>query len=86
MRFPAYQNMISIDDSATILRRHAHHLQLFNATNEDCRIEKLEEIGHDPPFLTRFQLHWSTYVGWKVYMLHTGCFAFIPDLEPQERR
>jgi hypothetical protein len=83
--WPAYQNMISMDDSATVINRHAYNLRLFNATEQDCWIERMEQISNDPHhFLTRFQLHCSTYLGWKVYMLHTGCFAIIPDLEKQE--
>jgi hypothetical protein len=82
MRFPAYQNMISVDDSATIRRRHTEHLRFYRATLEDCWIESMHPAhAHESPFQTHFQLHWTTYLGWKVYMLHTGCYSIIPDLE-----
>ena len=83
--FPAFQRMISRDDSATILRRHADHLRHYNATDADCHIERLEETNafdKSQGFQCNYELHWTTYLGWKVYMLHTGCFASDPAFEP----
>jgi hypothetical protein len=84
--FPGWQRMLSSADSATILHRHHDHLRHYHATADDCRIENLREIpAHDPVyaqgFRSRFELHWVNYLGWKVGMLHAGCFATIPAWE-----
>lgn len=85
-QFPAYQNMISCNEPEAVLIAHKRNLCLRDATNEDCWIVGLEAIPdysleYEQGFRSRYQLHWKNYVGWKVYMLHTGCFAFDPKYE-----
>ena len=81
---PSYVNMVSRDDSATILRRHADHLRFYNATDADCSITNIEPTKPwDKVFPdgTEYRLLINSYLGWKVYMLHTGCYASKPEYE-----
>ncbi len=81
---PGYVNMISRDDSATILRRHAEHLRFYNATDSDCAIATITPVpAWDKGFAggSHYRLNVNTYLGWKVYQLHTGAFASLPAYE-----
>lgn len=60
---------------------HQRHLNYYKATSDDC---ELLNVTASPPWDAahcHYQLHVKTYLGWKVYMLHTGCFASIPEYE-----
>jgi len=76
----AYQNMISANSPSEVLNNHSYNLRFYNAADSDCWISSLEEIpSYDPAFAqgfrSRFQLHFSNHLGWKVYMLCTGVMA-----------
>jgi hypothetical protein len=87
-RFPGYQNMISRDSEEVVRTRHEQNLQHYNAGHEDCIIKNMEvctpnSLEYRQGFRCTFQLHFTSYKGWKVYMLNTGCFASIPEYENQ---
>lgn len=84
--FPGYQNMISHAKAEEIEARHAYNLAHYGATDMDCRVASLRDtdtFDQSKGFHCRYQLHWATYLGWKVYMLHTGCFASLPAYESE---
>ena len=83
-RFPSVARMVSYDgDVDAIRKRHAEHLKYYGATDADCELINLRPAPHWDKAKTHYQLRISTYLGWKVYMLHTGCFASIPEYEPK---
>jgi hypothetical protein len=85
--FPGYQNMISHAKVDEITKRHEEHLKFRGATHEDCWLQDLREtddFDKRQGFNSKYQLVWKNYLGWKVYMNHTGCFASIPKYEPLE--
>ncbi len=80
--FPGYQNMISHMTVDQVKAAFQDNLKFYNANENDCRIENIHKChDYDNPFKCRYQLHWNSYVGWKVYMLHTGCLASDPRYE-----
>lgn len=86
-RWPGYQNMISFDSPEVIRARHAYNLEVYGATEDDCKLVDLQEacgLVKKQRYGSTFQLHWTTYKGWKVYMYHTGIMAQIPDFETEE--
>lgn len=87
LRFPSIVRLCSYDVDL-LNERHAEHLAFYNASNEtDCTLGDsyvtMEPIHGTREF--RRVLHYTltihTYLGWKVYMLHTGCFATILQYE-----
>lgn len=76
--FPGIQFMLSRDTVEVVTRRHQEHLKHYGATNQDCWIEEIAEVAswmRGNGYQTEYTLRWNTYKGWRVYMLHTGCFA-----------
>ena len=81
---PSYVNMGSRDDCDTVRRRHAEHLAYFNATEADCQLVDLKPSPTWDGFLRcHFRLNINSYLGWKVSMLHTGCFASLSEWEDE---
>jgi hypothetical protein len=74
-------NMGSFDDAGTIAKRHAEHMSHFEATEQDCKLLDLQPAPSWDKLKCHYKLEFYTYKGWKVYMLHTGCFASIPQYE-----
>lgn len=86
-QWPSYVNMCSYDPPEVIRRRHAEHLAYRDATDADCELVDLEPAPawDRSGIKSHYRLNVYTYRGWKVYMLHTGCFAVIPEFEGDDR-
>jgi hypothetical protein len=81
-RFPAHQNMISNMPPDQVMQKFESDMKFYGAGANDCRIENMKDCySYENPFKCRYQLYWDTYIGWKVYMLHTGCLASDPRFE-----
>lgn len=80
---PTFVNMCSVEaDCDTIRRRHAEHLAYYGATEADCELVDLQPPpAWEKGVKSHFRLNINSYLGWKVYMLHTGCFASKPEYE-----
>lgn len=84
---PSHANMISRDNADTVSKRHSEHLTYYGATSADCEMMNVSPVpSWDRHFVggCRYTLRINTYLGWKVYMLHTGCFASKPEYEASE--
>lgn len=85
--WPGYVNMISQQTPDKILQQHNHYLEFREADLSDAWIENMQEITEHNPvphrqgYRCEYQIHFISYKGWKVYMMHTGCFASIPGYE-----
>jgi hypothetical protein len=86
--YPSYQNMISCQTPQETLQHFNHCLEHYQAELNEVWIESMREItqssdsvAHHQGFYSHYQIHFTTYKGWKVYMLMTGCFASIPNEE-----
>jgi hypothetical protein len=81
-RFPSVSNLVSYDgDPNEIVKRHQSNLAYFGATAEDCELFDLRPAPAWDRAKSHFRLRIKTYKGWRVYMLHTGCIASIPEYE-----
>ena len=83
---PSFANMCSMEaDVETIRRRHAEHLAYYGATGADCQLVDLEPAKTwEKGVKCHWRLNINSYLGWKVYMLHTGCFASNPEYEEEK--
>ncbi len=90
-RWPAYQNMCSFRTKEDILKDHEYNLRLRYCPAEECVLSDWDEYSeeHCKRFpntpRTHFKITWTSYAGWKTYMLHTGCLASIPEYEDAEQ-
>jgi superoxide dismutase len=83
-RFPAYQNMVAHMTPDQVRAAHNDYLKYYNANENDCTIVNMTDCDSFDKSIglnCRYQLYWNTYIGWKVYMRHTGCFASDPRYE-----
>lgn len=82
-RFPSVANMVSYDSDVNAIRKHHEdHLAYFGATStDDCELVDLKPAPEWDKAKCHFRLLIKTYKGWRVYMLHTGCIASIPEYE-----
>lgn len=84
---PAFQRMISFDRAEYVEKEMDERRRMFSATTEDIEVKNIEAIPEweqkhmRPVFHSRYELHWYTYKGWKVYMWCTGCLASDPAYE-----
>lgn len=82
-KYPGFQYLISQDSVEVVSERHNQILATYQATDEDCRIERLQpatiplDIEHG--MKSEFELHWTTPKGWQVYMMHTGIIVSCPE-------
>ncbi len=78
-QFPAFQNMVSFREAKDIIEDHKRYLEQIDCPPHECFIAEMEPVWtkHEKNrgLKTNYQLHWTSYKGWKVYMRHTGCFA-----------
>ena len=81
-RWPSVAHLVSMDlDEQRIRQEHEHHLKFFNATDADCSIKEIAPCPSWAHGKTHYSLTINTYRGWRVYMLHTGCIASIPEFD-----
>lgn len=86
-RYPGRQNMLSIARTpAEVVQLLADAARVRGATAADVRVGDMvydERIPIGPMMTegTHYQCHWYTYLGWKTYMLLTGCLASDPAEE-----
>ena len=80
---PGFQYMASSDDAKTIEKRHKEHKKYYKATNKDVTISRIFPYPQREKtnLKSRWCITYHTYIGWKVYMLSTGCFGQIPAYE-----
>ena len=79
---PTYADMVSGDaDVETIKARHAYNLKFFGATEADCELTDVRACESWQWGKVKFRLLVRSYIGWRVYMLHTGCIASMPEYE-----
>jgi hypothetical protein len=82
-RFPSYVNMVSYVYSAEQIHSiHEKHLEFYYADSSDCELIQVKTPSYFEKAKCEYTLKINTYRGWKVYNLHTGCFASIPEYEP----
>ena len=68
-------------DTEEATRKHfEYNRNYYGATADDC---ELLNYSHDGQW-GHYTISVKTYLGWKVYMLQTGCFASIPKFETKE--
>lgn len=79
---PGSVNMCSFDSPDTVVEHFNKHCDFYAAAIDDI---SMSNLGTKPPTLygpnTVYSLNWNTYLGWKVYMLMTGCLASDPKQE-----
>lgn len=80
--FPGRQFMISRSEP-TLNVGH------YPATDSDVAIRNVEtipewDLAYRDGFRFRYTMEWTTYVGWKVYMLATGILAWDSRFEEKE--
>lgn len=86
---PEFQRMISFDRAEFVEREMDERRRMFSATKEDVEVKNIEAIPEweqkhmRPAFHSRYEVHWYTYKGWKVYMWCTGCLASDPSYEKE---
>lgn len=82
-RWPSVARLCSYQhDLAGVKQRHCECLAYYQATEEDCELANLRAApSWEKGVKTHYELIVKSYLGWKVYMLHTGCFASIPEME-----
>src|SRR5262245_44878606 len=83
---PAYANMLGGSLRGDIEKQLARNARIIGARADECVIRKMApvrswEVAHTQGYRTRYQLHWTTYRGWRVYMLQAGRFASDPKLD-----
>lgn len=76
-KFPGFQNMISAGDAENVQKNIKMWLGVYEAQPEECVIKNLEmipeyELAYKQGLRVRYQLHWTTYKGYKTYMATTG--------------
>lgn len=72
----------SHSDKETIISRHKSYLKMYNGDSKDCEVCDLEDVAVSHlGYKTTYLLKVRSYIGWKVYKLHTGCFAYLPGEE-----
>jgi hypothetical protein len=84
-RFPGFQRMISHMRREQVELHYVRCLAYYEVALDECELKEVQDTNsfdQSKGFFTKYELHWRTYRGWKVYMLMTGCFASIPEYEP----
>ena len=80
-KYPGMQYMVSCDTPESIQERHKSYLRQFECPETECVIQSMEEVPEWDHlrqrygYKCRYQLHWASHAGWRVYMYHTGCIA-----------
>lgn len=75
--FPGRQHTISHSGIESSRKHFESCCKHYGATDADIRLDSVESTPRweQPQYNSRATLAWDTYVGWKAYMLFTGCFA-----------
>ena len=77
-----FSNMASTMNRESVHKHFQSCLSHYNATTADCSMSNEEDARpYQAPILFHYTLTLHTYLGWKVYMLITGCFASKPEFE-----
>jgi hypothetical protein len=83
MAFPAYVNMVARGVDADIDSHLASCIRFAGCSNREIRITHVQRYLNS---VTRgwtngetcYRVEWTSYLGWKAYMMMTGCLASGP--------
>jgi hypothetical protein len=80
---PQFVNMASQYTLAESRKHLRDNMRVFGASEADITMShEAESYQYEQPtIMCRYTLNLHTYLGWKVYMLQTGCFASKPEFE-----
>lgn len=79
---PTIANMGSTTGRESVHKHFQSCLSHYKATEADCSMSnESDAYKWQAPIQFHYSLTLHTYLGWKVYMLMTGCFASKPAFE-----
>jgi hypothetical protein len=77
-----FVNMCSMTGRESVMSHFESCLRYYKATDADCSMSNEQDAYNwQAPIKFHYTLTLHTYVGWKVYMLMTGCLASKPEYE-----